>query len=257
MLKNRHTVLITGGTAGIGLALARQLLASGTQVLVTGRSPERLAQALESCPGLDGIPSDITCPEDRQRLRQWIEQNHPSLDILINNAGMGGGCLFAHSADAADQIEGEIQVNLLAPIHLTHELLPILQRNSPGCIVNVTSGYALWPCNAAPGYSASKAGFSAFTHALHEQLREENIHVMEACPPMVATAMVADVRVKKMTPEKTAQVILRGMEKKKRRVLIGPCSTLEVARRFSPSLTRFVLNRYPVSFAEFKKSNQA
>ncbi len=257
MLKKTHTVLITGGTAGIGLALARQLHESGNRVLVTGRSPERLAQAIESCPGLDGIPSDITCPEDRQRLRQWIEQNHPSLDILINNAGMGGGCLFAHSADAADQIEGEIQVNLLAPIHLTHELLPILQRNSPGCIVNVTSGYALWPCAAAPGYSASKAGLSAFSHALHEQLREENIHVMEACPPMVDTAMVEDVRTPKMSAEAVAKAIFQGLEKKKRRVLIGPCKALEPARRFFPSLTRFVLNRYPVSVAELKKPNQA
>ena len=255
MATKQHTVLITGGTAGIGLALAQLMIKHGHQVLVTGRNPERLKLALQSCQGLDGMVSDVTNPEDRKNLRQWIEEQYAGLNILVNNAATGHGCLFADPS-AADQVEREIQTNLVAPMHLTHELLPLLRSNRPATIVNVTSGYGLQPCPAVPGYTASKAGLSFLTQALHEQLRNEDILVMEACPPMVETAMTQGTHCWKLTPEQTAKAILRGIKKRKRRVLIGLCKPLEIGRRLFPDLTRWVLNRYPVSLQDLRDQNQ-
>jgi uncharacterized oxidoreductase len=249
MTENRKTILITGGTAGIGLALARQLLDRGGRVLVTGRNEQRLKTALAAVPGLEGVASDVTRDEDRVALKHWIEQSAGGLDVMVNNAGIGEGYLFAE-ADAAQKAIREIETNLTAPLQLTHELLPLLRR--PGMIVNVTSGFALYPCAATPGYSASKAGFSAFTHVLREQMKvyDKTVHVMEACPPMVDTGIVQLIRCRKITPEQAATAIRRGMERRAERVLIGSCRVLEPLRRFLPGLTRRIVNRWPISIYE-------
>ena len=246
MKERGQTVLITGGTAGIGLALARQLCAGGRRVLVTGRNEERLKDALAAVPGLEGLVSDVTCAADRAVFKSWIEEHFDGLDVLVNNAGIGDGYLFAEE-DAASKAAREIETNLTAPVQLTHALLPLLRR--PGMIVNVTSGFGLFPCPATPGYSASKAGLSAFTQALREQMRvyDKTVHVMEVCPPMVDTGIVAQVRCRKMSPERVAAAIVRGMERRSDRVLIGTCRLLEPLRRFLPGLTRWIVNRWPIS----------
>jgi uncharacterized oxidoreductase len=254
-MKKRKTryVLITGGSSGIGLALAERLNARGDSVLIVGRNAGRMNAALARCPGLVSRICDVADPAQNADLARWVAGNYGRLDTLINNAGVCEPCLFHRDAQAADKVRREIETNLLGPVHLTHLLLPILIANRPATIVNVTSGYAIWPCSSAPGYSASKSGLSAFTFVLREQLRDSGVQVMEACPPMVDTPMTTEAKCPKIAPERVAGEILHGMDRRRKRVLIGQSRALAIAGRFLPGLTRTVLNRYPISLRELRR----
>ena len=238
-------ILITGGTDGIGLALARRLQKDGHRVLITGRDLTRLQSAIQHCPGLEGLRSDVTLKSDRQELKAYIQRHFGKLDVLVNNAGIGNGYYFLGTG-GEELFEREIQTNLISPALLIHEMMPLLSR--PADIVNVTSGYALWPGPCLPGYSASKAGLSAFTSVLQEQLRlnREDIHVMEVCPPMVDTTMTQEVNCFKISTEEVADQIASALARRPRRLLIGLCKVLDISRRLFPNLTRWVIRRWPI-----------
>ena len=248
-------ILITGGTDGIGLALAQRLLKDGHQVLVTGRNFARLQAALHSCPGLKGLKSDVTIKKERMELIQNIRQQFGKLDVLINNAGIGNGYHF-FSDGAETLFEQEINTNLLAPALLIYEILPYLDR--PANIINVTSGYALWPGPCLPGYSASKAGLSAFTSVLQEQVRmnREDIHVMEVCPPMVDTSMTSKVICAKISAEQVADQIACAITSKPKKLLIGLCKVLDISRRISPGLTQWFIRRWPIPLKSLPPASQ-
>jgi uncharacterized oxidoreductase len=254
-MKNRNSrfTLITGGSSGIGLALAECLNVRGDTVLIVGRNAGRMEAALARCPGLVSKICDVSDPAQSADLARWVAGHYGQLDTLINNAGVCEPCLFHRDAQAADKVQREIETNLLGPVHLTHLLLPILISNRPATIVNVTSGYAIWPCSSAPRYSASKSGLSAFTFVLREQLRDSGVRVMEVCPPMVDTPMTAEARCPKISPERVAGEIIHGMDRRRERVLIGQSRALAIAGRFLPGLTRTVMNRYPVSLRELRQ----
>ena len=246
MTEKSYRILITGGSDGIGLALARKLLSNGHQVLITGRDVGRLHSAVASNPGLKALRSDVTKKTDRHELGNFIQSQFEKIDILINNAGIGHGYYFL-SDEGADRFQQEIQTNLVAPVLLIHELRHLLER--PGVIMNITSGYALFPGPCLPGYSASKSGLSAFTSVLQVQstLQKENLHVFEVCPPMVETNMTQSVDCFKISAERVANEIVHAIERKPRRLLIGLCRLLELSARISPGFTRWFIRGWPIS----------
>ena len=119
-------VLVTGGSAGIGLGLARRHLAAGHRVLVTGRTPGRLAAAADLLPGLETFVNDIATPEGRLLLAEHVRRTMPDLDVLINNAGVQRRVGIAEDRSTWAEAQEEIDVLFAAPVHLGRLLVPLM-----------------------------------------------------------------------------------------------------------------------------------
>ncbi|OYW23681.1 MULTISPECIES: SDR family oxidoreductase [unclassified Sphingomonas] len=233
------TVLVTGGTDGIGLALARALRVKGAQVIICGRDPARLAAA--HAEGLEAIDADLTTDAGRDKIvdvvRQW------PIDILVNNAGMGTLYDVTKGIDL-DRVDQCIALNLTTPIHLITRLMDGLRARSQAMIVNVTSGLAIAPSKGAPVYCATKAGLRSFTQALRAQLAGSNIQVMEVLPPVVETRMTAGQSHKKMPVEECARQIVAAMETDRHEANVGMTKLLSVVHNISPAIARRVMLRF-------------
>lgn len=184
------SVLITGGSDGIGLGLARRFLARGATVLVTGRSETKLAAAASSAPGLLTLANDIGDPRQREALAHHVRERLPGITWLINNAGIQRRVSLAADDAPWEQRQKEIDILLAAPVHLNHLLVPLLvSKNSPTTIVNVTSGGAYVPQVFAPVYSACKAALHSYTVTLRQSLEKTRCRVVELAPPAVQTSL--------------------------------------------------------------------
>jgi uncharacterized oxidoreductase len=180
-----QTVLITGGASGIGWALARRFLDAGSDVIICGRRAEKLEQARRTSPRLTTRVCDVAREADRVALAEWIAREHPSVNVLVNNAGIQQRLQLVGADWAA--VKSEIAVNLEAPIHLSMLLAPSLARQRTPAIVNVTSGLAFVPLASVPIYCATKAAFHSFTLSLRRQLADTPLQVIEIIPPAVDT----------------------------------------------------------------------
>jgi uncharacterized oxidoreductase len=237
---NGKTVLLTGGSAGIGREIARQLKAKGAKVVLTGRDPARLeamggegfetmAADLSSAAGVDAL---VAALGDRQ------------IDILINNAGLGVAHDVRNALPDPDAADGVLYANLSAPIRLITALLPRLRARPRAAIVNVTSGLAIAPNTASSVYCASKAGLRSYTMALRAQLAGEPILVVEALPPVVDTQMTADRATSKMPPEECARQIIAAIEGDQPEANVGMVKLLRAVYSLSPALARSVMRRF-------------
>jgi uncharacterized oxidoreductase len=182
--------LITGGTQGIGLGLAKHFLAAGSSVVITGRDATRIEQTLRAFRGLHGWVSDISKPEDRESLATRIETEFPLLNVVINNAGIQRRIALAADSAPWSERQREIDTLLSGPIHLNSLLMPIMLKHArPGVVVNVTSGGAFIPQAFAPVYSACKAALHSYTVTLRHALRGTPLRVVELIPPAIQTAL--------------------------------------------------------------------
>ena len=181
-----HTVLVTGGATGIGFGIAELFAAAGSKVIISGRRQEALDQAKKKLPKLVALSCDLSRVEERERLGKWLEEKYPALDVLINNAGIQQR-MDVHEADFWIRTREELAINLEAPLHLSHLLLPLLSRNKSSYIINVSSGLAFAPMARAPVYCATKAAIHSFTQSLRRQVAPDAIEVIEIIPPAVNT----------------------------------------------------------------------
>ena len=185
-----NTILITGGTSGIGLALARRLAAAGNTVLVCGRSAAKIAALRASDPQLRTYACDVGTEADRLRLFAEVIRDFPALNILFNNAGMQTFPALDGTA-GWEEAKAEIATNLEAPIHLAMLFAGHLAGRPNAAILNTTSGLAHVPLAVAPVYSATKAALHSFTLSLRYQFRDKPIRVIEVSPPHVETDLGA------------------------------------------------------------------
>jgi uncharacterized oxidoreductase len=227
-------VLITGGTSGIGLSLARAFVRENARVTVCGRDAGRLRAARDALPGVVTISCDVTRVDQVEAMIADIETRHGRLDILVNNAGYLVERDFTQAPLDPAALTAEIEANLIAPIVVTNLALPLL-RKAPGAnIVVVGSGYGWTPSARAPVYSAAKAGLRAFVKALRMQLAPHGVGVMEVVPPAVDTPAIAHRRVKKVSPDSVAEETLKGLERRAREVFVGSAKALPVLLRLAP-----------------------
>ncbi|MES2045259.1 MAG: SDR family NAD(P)-dependent oxidoreductase [Pseudomonadota bacterium] len=232
------TALVTGGSDGIGLAIARELKAAGTSVIVVGRNAERLASA--QAEGFEAIEADLAGEAGCAALLGALGGR--TIDILINNAGMGSAFDVNAPIDLA-ATDHCIFLNLNAPIRLIVGLLDTLRARPTAMIVNVTSGLAIAPNAGSPVYCATKAGLRSFTMALRVQLKGTSIHVLEVLPPVVETRMTADNNHKKLPAAECARQVVAAMAAGRDEANVGMTRWLRVAYSISPALAgRIMLN---------------
>ena len=187
-----RTILITGGSAGIGLAFALKFLELGNEVIVTGRRKAVLDQVKAKYPKLHTIQSDVADPAQIAALAARVKSDFPKLDVLMNNAGI---MLYKNLTAPAAEFAGlmaEVNINVGGVITTTSAFIDILRANK-GTVINVSSGLAFVPLPAAPIYSATKAAIHSYTQSLRFQLEGTGVEVIELMPPAVKTDMTTEL----------------------------------------------------------------
>jgi uncharacterized oxidoreductase len=234
------TVLITGGSSGIGLELARRFLKMGNVVIITGRDDAKLQAARNELPGLHVICSDVGLADDIVKLHQRVIREFPSLDILVNNAGIMRNIRLSELR-SLDDVAAEIDVNLNGPIRMVQQFLPHLLTRPEPMIVNVTSGLAFVPFTASPIYSAAKAGLHAYTRALRVQVKKTSLTVVEVAPPSTDTELfnnvVNDHDSKGPSPMPLAKMVdqvMAGIAAGKTDIRPGLSQMLKILSRIAP-----------------------
>lgn len=187
-MKNKgNTILITGGGSGIGKALAHRFHDLGNTVIVAGRRLDALESACAGRNNMHAIAFDVEDTESISRFAKKLLDNHPRLNVLINNAGIMRSEQLEGSRDLKDA-EATITTNLLGPIRITNALIDHLLGQSDAAVVNVSSGLAFVPLFTAPTYNATKAAIHSYTISMREALKGR-LEVIELVPPAVQTGL--------------------------------------------------------------------
>lgn len=239
------TILITGGSAGIGLEAAKQFLAKGCKVIITGRNQDKLDQAKRTFPALITIKSDVAKEDDAKALYTQIVQLG-GIDILYNNAGVGvlplnlGIANDQHANNAAY----EMNINYIGVIRLNNLFLPMLQARKESAIINTTSVLSYVPSLLEATYSATKTALAFYTKSLREHLRiaKSQVKVFELLPPAVETDLIAHRKVKKMSPENLIKGLIECLEKDDYTIRMGYTRAFYWLNRIFPKLAFALVN---------------
>jgi len=188
MQMDGNTILITGGGSGIGRGLAQAFHALGNQVIIAGRRQQLLDQTTAANPGMKSLPLDIESAEGIRSFATRLKPEYPALNVVIHNAGImrPENLKEGKVRDA----EAMIATNLLGPIRLTAELLPVLLAQPSATIMTVSSGLAFVPLAMTPTYCATKAAIHSYTQSLRYQLKGTSVQVLELIPPYVQTELL-------------------------------------------------------------------
>lgn len=194
MKTSGNTVFITGGSAGIGLAIAKKLQAAGNKIIINGRNEERLQRALAELKDAEGIQGDLSVEADRRRIAEELKTYYPDVNIIVNNAGAAFGYLLSETTDAHEKALVEMNTNYIAVIHFTELLLPHLLKKSDSAVINISSIAVYGSHKFLPTYGATKAALHSYTVALRMTYEEQkNLQIYEVYPPMVNTEFSAEI----------------------------------------------------------------
>ena len=235
MKTSGNTVLITGGGSGIGLALTEALVRSGNKVVICGRRRERLKAVKAQMPGINFRVCDVSKERSRQALVDWLLSEFRPLNVLINNAGIQRQVNFLKGRKDLREADNEVATNLMAPIHLSAQLISHLRRKKEAAIVNISSGLAFTPLALVPVYCATKAAIHSWSLSLRHQLRNTSVRVFEVAPPMVATDLAGErnrpeVGEYVMSAEAVADDILKAVGQNQYEVALGAAANLLAER---------------------------
>jgi len=243
MKLTNNTIMITGGTSGIGLAFALRLLDMGNRVIVVGRNQAKIDNVLSLHPGLEAIRADISQTADVTALTNQLERDYPDLNLIINSAGIMRQYDLFDPEIALSDLTSEVTTNLNGIIYVTKSLLPLLSRQPEAMIVNISSLLSLVSAADSPVYSATKAGIHMYTDALREQVKANhvNIHIVELLPPLVTgtnlTQQYDKTFLDKFASSTTTQLVnvgIRGMQKNKPQIDAGFTKFMRVSMHLVP-----------------------
>lgn len=227
------TIVLTGGTSGIGLALSARLAEAGHTIIVLARH----ASSLPPAPRLIAIDIDLADTVAVRQLGRQLAVAHPRISVLINNAALQYGKPLTDPDFDPARMESEVAINLTAPALLIHALLPALRTSGPrAAIVNVSSGLAVFPKQATALYCATKAALSNFTRSLRYQLQADGVLVSEVVVPLVDTPMTAGRGTGKITADAAAAAILAGITARRDVIHVGKARLLPVLSRLAPGI---------------------
>jgi len=236
-----NTVLITGGTSGIGLEFAKELLKRENTVIITGRNKTKLDTAKKLLPKAHVIQNDVGQLKEIQTLFDKVTKEFPDLNIVINNAGIMKGINFHDERTSLEDLTSEIDINLKGPIRMTKIFLPHLKKKTNAAIVNVSSGLAFVPLPISPVYCSTKAALHSFTLSMRAQLKNTNIKVFEVAPPATKTDLMGNFNsdhlkgVPIMSVEDMVRISLNGMQNDKYEIRPGQSNQLNFMNRIAPN----------------------
>jgi uncharacterized oxidoreductase len=244
MKTSNNTVLITGGSAGIGFEIAKLFSENGNHVIITGRNKERLEAAAARLTNVTAIPFDVTSSDDIDQLVARVQQDFPALNVLINNAGAASYYNLSQFEGTTAKAFDEMNTNYLSIVHLNEKLLPLLARQQEAAVVNVSSIVAFVPGHSLPTYSASKAALHAYTQVLRYSLAQDtNVKVFELMPPLVNTGFSKEIGGENgIAPSVVAQDLFDAFEQDKYEVQVGGTKDLFQLYLSSPEKAFEVLN---------------
>ena len=231
-----RTILITGGSAGIGLAFALKFLELGNEVIVTGRRQAALDEVKAKHPRLHIIQSDAADTAQIAALAARVKVEFPKLDVLMNNAGI---LLYKNLKATTSDLDGlmaEMNINVGGVLRTMSEFVDILTANK-GTVINVSSGLAFVPLPPAPIYSATKAAIHSYTQSLRFQLEETGVEVIEIMPPAVKTDLTAALSeggASLMTTDELVKQSFASLKAGALEIRPGQSKTLAWMRRLAP-----------------------
>ncbi len=236
-----NTILITGGTSGIGLTLGRALLKLNNTVILQGRDNNKLAKVKKE--GFEIIACDLGSQEEIESATLYIQNHFPKINMLFNNAGVQFNYDFTENVIPLNKISQEVNINVTGQLILTQLLIPLLSNAEKSIIVNTTSGLGAFPKHDGLVYSASKAAMRNFTMGLRYSLKGSNISVLELIPPVTDTRMTTDRDEKKMAKEELVQHILPQLQKEKKTLTTAKIKTFIWIAFLFPSLANKILSK--------------
>jgi uncharacterized oxidoreductase len=227
-----NTILITGGVTGIGFSLTEHFLNAGNKVIICGRRETKLKEAKEKFPNLHFKTCDVSNPDDRKSLFNWISSNFKDFNILINNAGIQKATDLKKGEEELKG-EDEIDINLKAPIQLSALLIPLLLKKKEAAIINISSGLGFVPIASMPIYCATKTAIHSFSISMRYQLKDTSIKVFEIIPPTVDTELDKGRRTsyRGINHSEVAKATLIAVEKDDFEVAVGEAENLRSGSR--------------------------
>ena len=240
------SVVITGGSIGIGLQLARHLMAEGANVLVCARNLQALSKAKRNYPTLEIFQCDVTDQRQVKNLLNRAVELFGGVDILFNNAAVFQRFNILENYPLEKQLQ-EIDINFKGAVVVTNVFLNELLKSKEGAIVNLTSALGFMPMARAQIYSATKAAINSWTISLRHQLKNTNVSVVLLSPPVVDTRMNVDnpdvEGMKMISPEQMATQTVKSLRKNKKEILVGPIGSFKQLSRFMPGQAFKMINK--------------
>jgi uncharacterized oxidoreductase len=241
-----NTILITGGATGIGLSLAQEFVKAGNEVIICGRSENKLNEAKEKLPQIHTRLCDLSKEDERKLLYEWVTSNFENINMLVNNAGIQRMIDFKKSE--LFEVEDEIEINFKAYVDLCAYFIPnFLKKES--AIINISSGLGFIPLTITPVYSATKAAIHSFSLSLRHQLKDTSVKVFEIIPPTVNTNLDKGARERRkqenrgIPPEEVAKATMDALEKDEYEVAVGMAENLRTGARKNPEEIFHNMNR--------------
>ncbi|WP_108868716.1 SDR family oxidoreductase [Aquimarina aquimarini] len=228
------TILITGGSSGLGLEMAGRFLEMGNQVIICSRTSQKLEEAKYKLPNVITYQCDISKPAECKRLSEWIKELYPQLNVLINNAAIVHQTPFFETEGILPMLDAEVETNFLAPVRLIKLIYPILKENKP-MIINITTGLIYAPKAAYSFYNATKTALHSFTQTIRIQLKDTQTRVVEVMFPAVKTPWHKGTPPKiAISVEKAVDEMIIGLKKDKKEIRIGGSRLLYFVSRIAP-----------------------
>jgi uncharacterized oxidoreductase len=241
-----NTILITGGTSGIGFEFIKQLSELDNTLIVTGRDVQKLERTKAALPKIHALQSDVSDPKAIKTLFDQVTKQFPDLNILINNAGIMRMINVHDTSGSLEDVTKEIEINLNGPIRMVKQFLPHLKTKQEAAIMNVSSGLAFTPLPMSPVYCATKAALHSYTLSLRVQLKKTNVKVFELAPPATQTELLGDLSeedrkgISIMKVEDMVKVAINGLMNDRFEIRPGQSNQLKMMSRIAP---QFILNQ--------------
>jgi len=232
-----NTVLITGGSTGIGFEIARQLVNQNNKVIICSRSIEKLEAAKRMIPSLNIFQCDISDKSECEKLFNWINNSFPECNILINNAAIVHKTNFQSDEQIISKAELEMQTNYFGPLRLTKLFLPFFEKKENASIIYITTGLVYAPKAVYPVYCSTKAALHSFIQTLRLQLKSANIKITEVLMPAVDTPFHGGNPPKiAISASKAVQEMIAGLIKDKMEIKVAGAKIIYLLSRITPSL---------------------
>lgn len=246
MKTTNNTILITGGGSGIGFEMAR-LFSKENKVIITGRNADKLNAAASQLTNVTAISCDINNENDVTHLQAILKRDFPSLNVVINNAGLAHYYkLTDENVNAFEKAGAEIMTNYLSIVRLTEKLLPILKNQDEAAFVNVSSIAAFSPGIVLPGYAVSKAALHSYSQVLRITLEKESdnpVKVFELMPPLVNTEFSKEIGGQNgIAPSDVANALYEGFQSETYEIHVGATADFYKLYLSSPEIALQTMN---------------